>query len=101
MCTCMLLYTEDSSIAPQRTKAACRALRCVKHTLYEENVLKCIHPSWRVQGIDGLILVAPAVVAPLFSSSSGPSNSGLCRKEANSMSATFEGPEKVQASKER
>ncbi|CAK0764500.1 hypothetical protein CVIRNUC_003164 [Coccomyxa viridis] len=53
------------------------------------------------EGIDGLILVAPAVVAPLFSSSRGPSNSGLCRKEANSMSATFEGPEKVQASKKR
>ena len=77
----------------------CPAVR--HHTLREESMLKSIDPSWRAQGIDGLILVAPAVVAPLFSSSRGPSNSGRCRKEANSMSATFEGPEKAQASKKR
>ena len=73
----------------------------MNHTLHEEGMLKSIDPCWRAQGIDGLILVAPAVVAPLFSSSRGPSNSGRCRKEANSMSATFEGPEKVQESKKR
>lgn len=51
---------------------------------------------WHVQGIDGLILVAPAIVAPIFRTNRAPSSSGRCQKQANSMSASFEGPEKAQ-----
>ncbi len=54
-----------------------------------------------MQGIDGLILVAPAIVAPVFRTSRAPSNSGRGQRDGNAMSASFEGPEIAQESKER
>ena len=54
-----------------------------------------------MQGIDGLILVAPAIVAPIFRTSRAASNSGRCQKDGNAMSASFEGPEIAQESNKR
>lgn len=56
---------------------------------------------WHMQGIDGLILVAPAIVAPIFRASRAASNSGRCQRDGNAMSASFEGPEMAQGSKKR
>ena len=56
---------------------------------------------WLAQGIDGLILVAPAMVAPMFHTSRAPSNSGRCQQEGNALKASFEGPERPQEDKKR
>ena len=53
------------------------------------------------QGIDGLILVAPAIVAPMFRTSRAPSSSGRCQKEGNALRASFEGPERLQEDTKR
>ena len=48
---------------------------------------------WLAQGINGLVLVAPAIVAPIFRTSRAPSSSGRCQMEGNALKASFEGPE--------
>lgn len=56
---------------------------------------------WLAQGIDGLVLVAPAIVAPMFQTSRAPSNSGRCQMEGNVLKASFEGPERPREDKRR